>query len=160
MGDVTERINLTPVALHEGHCFADTLYGGKPRKPDHTYVPSAVFSNPEIGSVGHTEKEAVATFGDVTVFLSTFRPMLHTLTGENTKTLMKLIVDDGTGRVVGVHMVGPNAADTVQGIAIAVKAGATKADFDATIGIHPSSAEEFVTMRSPTRTFKAGVLQE
>jgi len=160
VGDVTDRINLTPVALHEGHCFADTVFGNKPRVADHSYVPACVFSNPEIGNVGHTEEEAVEKFGDVTVFEASFRPMLHTLTGMQTKTLMKLIVQNENGKVIGAHMVGPHAGETIQGIAVAIKAGATKENFDQTIGIHPSSAEEFVTMRTPTRVYLGGELQQ
>lgn len=156
VGDVTDRIQLTPVALHEGHCFADTLYGGKSRKPNHEYVASAVFSTPEIGSVGYTEQQAAEKFKDITVYRTTFKPMVHTMSGLDHKILMKLIVDDKTDRVVGAHMVGDHAAEIMQGLAIAVKMGATKEDFDATIGIHPSSAEEFVTMRTPSYKYKNG----
>jgi len=159
VGDVTDRINLTPVALHEGHCFADTMYGKKDRKPDHEYVASAVFSHPEIGTVGYSEEDAADKFKNITVYKSTFRPMVHTITGLESKALMKLIVDDNTDRVVGAHMCGPHAAEILQGVGIAVKMGATKADFDATIGIHPTSAEEFVTMRTPSHKYKDGVKQ-
>jgi glutathione reductase (NADPH) len=148
VGDVTDRINLTPVALMEGHCFADTEFGNKPRKPDHRNVPSAVFCQPELANVGLTEEEARRTLGDVRVFASAFTPMKYTLSGRQQRTFMKLIVEAATDRVVGVHMVGDDAAELIQGLAVAVKAGATKAQFDATVGIHPTAGEEFVTMRS------------
>lgn len=149
IGDVTDRINLTPVAIHEGVCLSETLFGDAPRSPDHENVPAAVFSQPPIGTVGLTEDAARERFGAVDVYRSTFRAMKHTLTGASERTLMKLVVDRASGRVVGLHMVGPEAGEIVQGFAVAIKAGATKADFDATIGIHPTSAEEFVTMRTP-----------
>jgi len=149
VGDVTNRINLTPVALMEGHCFADTEFGGKPRKADHRDVPSAVFCQPELANVGLTEEEARTRLGEIRVFASTFRPMKYTLSGRAQKTFMKLIVEAATDRVVGVHMVGDDAAELVQGLAVAVRAGATKAQFDATVGIHPTAGEEFVTMRTP-----------
>jgi glutathione reductase (NADPH) len=149
IGDVTDRVNLTPVAIHEGMALARTLFGGEPTKPDHRDVPSAVFSQPSIGSVGLTEAEARERYGEVDVYRSVFRAMKHTLSGRDEKTLMKLLVDRATDRVVGCHMVGPEAGETVQGLGIALKCGATKAQFDATIGIHPTSAEEFVTMREP-----------
>ena len=149
IGDVTNRINLTPVALHEGVCLSETLFGGNPRSPDHENVPAAVFSQPPCGTVGLTEAEARERYGDIDVYRSTFRALKHTLTGGEEKTMMKLIVDRASDKVVGLHMVGPEAGEIVQGFAVAIKAGATKADFDATIGIHPTSAEEFVTMREP-----------
>ncbi len=148
IGDVTNRINLTPVAIHEGVCLSETLFGDGPRTPDHENVPAAVFSQPSIGTVGLTEAEARERYGEVDVYRSTFRALKHTLTDGVERTLMKLIVDRASDRVVGLHMVGPEAGEIVQGFAVAIKAGATKADFDATIGIHPTSAEEFVTMRS------------
>ncbi len=151
VGDVTDRINLTPVAIAEGHAFADTEFGGMDRKADHANVASAVFSQPSIASVGLSEEEAVASYGKMRVYTSQFRAMRNTLSGRDEKTFMKLIVEDSTDIVRGVHMVGPDSAEIMQGIGIAVKMGATKADFDATIGIHPSAAEEFVTMRTPTR---------
>jgi glutathione reductase (NADPH) len=147
VGDITDRIQLTPVALMEGHCFADTVYGGKARRPDHRDVPSAVFSQPSIGNVGLTEEEARSEYGEIDLYKSTFRPMRHTLSGRGEQTFMKLIVEPESDRVVGCHIVGPDAAEIVQGIAIAVKCGATKAQFDATVGIHPTAAEELVTMR-------------
>lgn len=149
IGDVTDRIQLTPVALAEGMAVARTLFNDEPTTVDYGDVPSAVFSQPPIASVGLTEEAARAKHGAVDVYRSTFRPMKHTLSGRDEKTLMKLIVERGGQKVVGAHMVGLDAAEIVQGLAIAIKAGATKADFDRTIGIHPSAAEEFVTMRQP-----------
>jgi glutathione reductase (NADPH) len=148
VGDVTDRINLTPVAIMEGHCFADTEFGNKPRKPDHRDVPSAVFCQPELANVGLTEEEAALTLGEIRVFTAAFRPMKYTVSGRHQRTFMKLIVEAATDRVVGVHMVGDDAAELIQGLAVAVKAGATKAQFDATVGIHPTAGEEFVTMRT------------
>ena len=148
VGDVIGHIALTPVALMEGHAYADTVFGNKPRKPDHRDIPSAVFSQPSVGTVGLTEEQARAQIGAVDIYKSTFTPMKHTLTPSEEKTLMKLIVDAKTDRVVGCHVVGPDAAEMVQGIGIAMKCDATKAQFDATVGIHPSSAEELVTMRT------------
>jgi glutathione reductase (NADPH) len=149
IGDCTDRINLTPVAINEGRALADTLYGGKPRLMSYDAVPSAVFTTPEAASVGITEEEAIAQYGEdnIHVFRSRFRSMYYTLPNKDEKTLMKLIVHTESDRVLGAHMVGDAAAEIIQGIAIALKMGATKADFDATVGIHPSSAEEFVTMR-------------
>ena len=148
VGDLTHRIALTPVALMEGHAYADTVFGDNPRKPDHRDVPAAVFSQPSVGTVGLTEEAARAEIGDVDIYKSTFTPMKHTLTPSGEKTLMKLIVDARTDRVVGCHVVGPDAAEMVQGIGIALKCNATKAQFDTTVGIHPSAAEELVTMRT------------
>ncbi|MFI4998925.1 MAG: glutathione-disulfide reductase [Reyranellales bacterium] len=148
VGDVTDRINLTPVAIMEGHCFADTVFGNKPRKPDHRNVPSAVFCQPELANVGLTEEEAQRTLGELRVFTAAFRPMKYTLSGRHQRTFMKLIVEAATDKVVGVHMVGDDAAELIQGLAVAIKAGATKAQFDATVGIHPTAGEEFVTMRT------------
>jgi len=150
VGDVTDRINLTPVAIREGHAVADTLFNNSPSKADHRDVPSAVFSQPPIGSVGLTEAEARERYGDVDIYMSSFRAMKHTLTGRDEKTFMKLIVDRKSDRVVGCHMIGAEAGEIIQGIAIAVKCGATKAQFDATVGIHPTTAEEFVTLRERT----------
>ena len=148
VGDVTDRINLTPVAIMEGHCFADTEFGNKPRKPDHRAVPSAVFCQPELANVGLTEEEAKFTLGEIRVFTAAFRPMKYTVSDRHQRTFMKLIVEAATDKVVGVHMVGDDAAELIQGLAVAVKAGATKAQFDATVGIHPTAGEEFVTMRT------------
>lgn len=147
VGDVTNRMNLTPVAIHEGHAFADTVYGKIPRPSDHRYVPSAVFSQPAIGVVGLSEQDARDLYAGIRVYKSIFRPMKHTLSGRDEMMMVKLVVDDATDQVVGCHIVGPDAAEIVQGYAVAVKAGLTKAQFDATMGIHPTSAEELVTLR-------------
>lgn len=148
VGDCTDRINLTPVAIQEGRAFADTHFGGKSKLMSYSNIPTAVFTTPEAATVGLTEAEAREKYGDaVKVYRSKFRPMYYTLPNMQVKTLMKLIVETETNKVVGAHMVGDSAAEIIQGVAIAVKMGATKADFDATVGIHPSSAEEFVTMR-------------
>ena len=149
IGDATDRINLTPVAIHEGNCVAKTLFGGVDVKPDHTGVASAVFSQPPIGTVGLSETAARESHGKIDVYRSTFRALKHTLTGREERTMMKLIVDRASDRVVAAHMVGADAGEIIQGFAVALKCGATKAQFDATIGIHPTSAEEFVTMRDP-----------
>jgi glutathione reductase (NADPH) len=149
VGDATDRINLTPVAIHEGMCLANTLFNGKPTKPCHEDVASAVFSQPSIGAVGLTEARARERYAEIDVYKSRFRPLKHTLTGSDETAFMKLIVDKRSDRVVGFHVVGADAGEMTQGVAVAVKCGATKAQFDATIGIHPTSAEEFVTMREP-----------
>jgi glutathione reductase (NADPH) len=148
VGDCTDNIQLTPVAINEGRAFADTMFGNKPRTMNYADIPTAIFTTPEAATVGLTEEEAREMHGDaVKVYRSSFRPMYYVLPNKQEKTLMKLVVDATTDRVVGAHMVGDHAAEIIQGVAIAVKMGATKADFDATVGIHPSSAEEFVTMR-------------
>ena len=148
VGDCTDNIQLTPVAINEGRAFADTMFGNKPRTMNYADIPTAIFTTPEAATVGLTEEEAREMHGDaVKVYRSSFRPMYYVLPNKQEKTLMKLVVDPTTNRVVGAHMVGDHAAEIIQGVAIAVKMGATKADFDATVGIHPSSAEEFVTMR-------------
>ena len=149
LGDVTDRINLTPIALAEGMALARNLYGGMNYRVDYDYVPTAVFSQPNIGTVGLTETQARERYPNVSIFRSSFTPLKHTMTGSTEKTLMKLIVASDTDRVIGVHMVGSDAGEMIQGIAIALRAGATKATFDTTIGIHPTAAEEFVTMREP-----------
>jgi glutathione reductase (NADPH) len=149
IGDVTDRVNLTPVALAEGMALAWHLYRDKERPVDYEYIPSTVFSRPNLGTVGYTEAQAREKFGEVTVFRSSFTPLKHTLSGSGEKTLMKLVVDKASDHVVGAHMVGADAGETIQGLTIAMKAGATKALFDRTIGIHPTSAEEWVTMREP-----------
>ncbi len=150
IGDVTDRVNLTPVAIAEGHIFADHNYGGMPnRKINYDQIASAVFSQPPLASIGLTEDAAKAKGHAFTVYQSGFRAMKNTISGRQEKTLMKLIVDDADDRILGAHMLGPDAPEIIQGIAIAIVAGATKADFDATIGIHPTAAEEFVTMRTP-----------
>jgi len=149
VGDCTNRINLTPVAIGEGRAFADTEFGNQPRQFDHDHVPSAVFTQPEAATVGWSEAEAKKKLGDegVQVYRARFRPLFHSLTGAEERTLIKLVVDKKTDRVLGAHMVGEYSAEVIQGVAIAVKMGATKKDFDATVGIHPSTAEEFVTLR-------------
>ncbi|WP_267384450.1 glutathione-disulfide reductase [Cyanobacterium sp. uoEpiScrs1] len=149
VGDCTDRINLTPVAIGEGRAFADAKFGGKSCTMSYENIPSAVFSTPEAATVGLTEAQAKKQYGESTikVYRSKFRPMYYVLSGKEEKTFMKLVVHKESDRVLGAHMVGDHAAEIIQGVAIAVKMGATKADFDTTIGIHPSSAEEFVTMR-------------
>jgi glutathione reductase (NADPH) len=148
VGDATDRINLTPVALHEAMCFARTAFGGEPTKPDHQDVASCIFSTPPIGSVGLTEAEARERWGEVDVYKSSFRPLKLSLGAREERTLMKLVVEPKTDRVVGVHMLGRDAGEIIQGFAVALKCKATKAQFDATVGIHPTSAEELVTMRT------------
>lgn len=147
LGDVTDRINLTPVATGQGHALADTLFGANPRTISLENIPTAVFTSPPVATVGLTEEEA-ARRGAVDVYLSRFRPLRHAISGRERRTLMKLVVDRATQRVLGVHMLGEDAPEILQGFAVAVVMGATKADFDRTIGIHPSAAEEFVTMRT------------
>lgn len=149
VGDVIDRVQLTPVALAEGMALARNLYGGMAQKVDYNYIATAVFSQPNIGTLGYSEEEAQAKFASVAVYKSDFKHMKHTLSGVDERTFMKLLVDQKTDKVIGCHMVGADAGEIVQGLAIAIKAGATKADFDTTIGIHPTAAEEFVTMREP-----------
>ena len=153
VGDVTNRVNLTPVAIREGHAFADTVFGGKPTPVDHTNVPTAVFSEPEIGVIGLTETQARERLAKFDVYKTTFRPMKATLSGRNTRTFMKLLVDGTADRVVGCHIVGPDAGELIQVVGIAVKMGATKADFDATMAVHPTAAEELVTMREKAMSY-------
>ena len=156
LGDVTARVQLTPVALGEAMVLVDHLFGpqaGKARRNmSYEFIPTAVFTHPNIGTVGHSEAQARQLFGKVTIFKSEFKALKHTLSGSTERTLMKLVIEDATDRVVGLHMVGPDAGEVVQGFAVAMKAGATKAIFDSTIGIHPTAAEEFVTMREPARS--------
>ena len=149
LGDLIGGPQLTPVALAQGMAFAKTQFGEQPANVDYEYIPSAVFSQPSIGTVGFTEREARERFDQVTIYRSEFKPMKHTLSGREERSIMKLVVEDTNNRVVGVHMVGPDAGEIVQGMAIALRCGATKDDFDRTVGIHPTSAEEFVTMREP-----------
>jgi glutathione reductase (NADPH) len=149
IGDVTDRIMLTPVAIAEGEALARTLFGGEPTRPDHADVPSAVFSQPPIGTVGLTEARAREMYDQIDIYRCSFRPLKHTISGSQERSLMKLVVDRGSDRVLGVHVLGPEAGEIVQGFAVALKMGATKAQFDATIGIHPTSAEELVTLREP-----------
>jgi glutathione reductase (NADPH) len=150
VGDVTNRVNLTPVAIREGHAFADTVFGAKPTAVDHVNIPTAVFSEPEIGVVGLTEQQARERLGDVDVYKTDFRPMKATLSGRETRMLMKLVVDAASERVVGCHIVGEGAGEMIQLLGIAVRMGATKADFDATMAVHPTAAEELVTLRQPS----------
>ncbi len=147
LGDVTGGLELTPMALAEGMAFARRLYKPMEAEVGYDFVPTAVFCQPNIGTVGFTEEQAREKFGDITQYKSDFKPLKHTISGRDERTFMKLIVDDASDRVIGVHMMGPDAGEIIQGIAIALKAGATKAIFDSTIGIHPTAAEEFVTMR-------------
>ncbi|MDA0663762.1 MAG: glutathione-disulfide reductase [Proteobacteria bacterium] len=147
LGDVIDRVALTPVAIAEGMVLAGNLFKNQSRMADYEDIPTAVFSQPNIGTVGLTEAQAREKYGAVDIYASSFRPMKHTLSGSDEKTFMKLVVDRASDRVVGFHMVGPDAGETTQGVGIALKCGATKAQFDATIGIHPTAAEEFVTMR-------------
>ena len=149
LGDVTDRIALTPVAIAEAMAFVDTVYRGTPRSMDHADVPSAVFGQPPVATVGLSEHEARAAYAAVDVYRSSFRPLRHTLTGRDERAMMKLIVERASQKVVGAHMVGADAPEIIQGMAVAIKAGATKQVFDATLGIHPTAAEEFVTMREP-----------
>ena len=147
IGDVTDRVALTPVAIAEAHCLIDTLFKGQRRKMTYENIPSAVFSQPPVATVGLSEEEALARHGAIDVYVSRFRPLRHTLTGRDERTMMKLVVAQRDQKVVGAHMVGADAPEIIQGVAIAVTCGATKQDFDRTIGIHPTAAEEFVTMR-------------
>ncbi len=147
IGDVTDRVALTPVAIREGHAFADSVFGGQPTRVDHSNVPTAVFSEPECGVIGMTEAQACAQLDKVDIYKTLFRPMKATLSGRDTRTFMKLVVDGDTDRVVGCHIVGPDAGEMIQLIGIAVKMKATKADFDATMAVHPTAGEELVTMR-------------
>ncbi|TFJ94876.1 Glutathione reductase [Platysternon megacephalum] len=150
VGDVTNRVNLTPVAIREGHAVADTLFANTPTPIDHADIATAVFSQPEVGTVGLSEAQACATLANVDIYKATFRPMKATLSGRDTRVLMKLVVDADTDRVMGCHIVGDAAAEIIQAVAIAIKMKATKADFDATMALHPSAAEELVTMREPS----------
>lgn len=149
VGDITGGMELTPVALAEGMALAKTLYNHQPTQVDYDNIATAVFSQPSIGTCGLTEQQAAEKYGAITVFESNFRGMKHTIGGRQERTYMKLIVDNASDKVIGIHMVGDDAGEIIQGMAVAMKAGATKADFDNTIGIHPTAAEEFVTMRSP-----------
>jgi glutathione reductase (NADPH) len=152
IGDVTDRINLTPVAVREGHAFADTVFGGKPTKVDHADVPTAVFSEPEVGVIGLTEAQAAERVPRIDIYKSSFRPMKATLAGRDTRAFFKLVVDAANGRVLGCHIVGPDAGEMIQLVGVAVKMGATKADFDTVMAVHPTAAEELVTMREKAYT--------
>jgi glutathione reductase (NADPH) len=147
VGDVTNRKNLTPIAIAEGRAVAETLFGQRAMSVDYDNVPSAVFSQPPIGTVGLTEVEARRRYGEIDIYKSDFRPLKHTMSGSDERSFMKLIVDRKSDRVVGCHMIGTDAGEIIQGLAVALQCGATKAQFDATIGVHPTAAEEFVTMR-------------
>ena len=147
VGDVTDRVNLTPVAIREGHAFADTVFGGMPTAVDHDGIPTAVFSQPEIGTVGLTEAAARMRYDNVDIYKSRFRPLKHTLSGRDERMLMKLVVDGASDRMLGCHILGHDAGEIAQILGIAVKMGATKADFDATMAVHPTASEELVTMR-------------
>ena len=147
LGDVTDRVNLTPVAIHEAMCFVSTVYGGLPLPVDHELIPTAVFSQPSIGVCGLTEEDARRRYSRIDIYKAQFRPMKHTLSGREERMLMKLIVGADSGRVLGCHILGPDAGEMIQCLGIAIKMGATKADFDATMAVHPTAAEEFVTMR-------------
>lgn len=147
VGDCTNRMNLTPVAIAEGRAVVEGLFNNRSMTVDHSHVPSAVFSQPPVGTVGLSEREARHRFGQVDVYVTSFRPMKHTLSGRDERVMMKLVVDEASGKVVGLHMVGADAPEIVQGFALAIRLGATKANFDATVGIHPSAGEEFFTLR-------------
>ena len=147
VGDVTNRVNLTPVAIREGHAFADTVFGSAPVSVDHELIPTAVFATPELGTVGLPEHLAQARYPKLDVFKARFRPLKHTLSGRDERMFMKLLVDGESGRIVGCHFLGPDAAELTQMAAISMRVGATKADFDATMALHPSASEELVTMR-------------
>jgi glutathione reductase (NADPH) len=151
VGDCTERMNLTPVAIAEAMAFIETVYGSGSRAVSYENVPTAVFSQPNVATVGLTETEARTSHAEIEIYRSTFRPMKHTLSGRDEKTMMKLVVNRKNGKVLGVHMVGPDAGEIMQGMAVALTCGATKAQLDATVGIHPTAAEELVTMRQPVR---------
>ena len=154
MGDVTDRVNLTPVAIREGHAFADTVFGATPTPVDHTNVPTAVFATPEVGVIGLTETQAREKLAKVDIYKTTFRPMRATVAARDTRTFMKLVVDGTNDRMVGVHIVGPDAAEMIQVVGIAVKMKATKEDFDAVMALHPTAAEELVTMRERAASFE------
>ncbi len=150
VGDVTNRVNLTPVAIREGHAFADTVFGNRPTRVDHADIPTAVFTQPEVGTVGLNEAEARAQYTHVDIYKTDFRSLKSTLSGSESRILMKLIVDAATDRILGCHIVGPDAGELIQVVGIAVRMKATKADFDATVAVHPTAAEELVTLRTPS----------
>ncbi|CDX23154.1 glutathione oxidoreductase [Mesorhizobium sp. SOD10] len=156
IGDVTHRVQLTPVAIHEAMCFIETAFKDNPTAPDHDTIATAVFSQPEIGTVGLSEDEAIKRFPDVEIYRASFRPMRHTLSGRDEKMLMKLVVDGASRKVVGAHILGPDAGEMAQLLGIPLKAGLTKEDFDRTMAVHPTAAEELVTMYKPTYRVKNG----
>ena len=153
VGDVTHRVNLTPVAIREGHAFADTVFGNRPTRVDHADIPTAVFTQPEVGTVGLTEAEARAQYTHVDIYKADFRSLKSTVSGSESRVMMKLIVDAATDRILGCHIVGPDAGELIQVVGIAVKMRATKADFDATMAVHPTAAEELVTLRTPSARY-------
>ena len=154
VGDVTNRVNLTPVAIREGHAFADTVFGNKPTAVDHADVPTAVFSEPEVGAIGLTEAQARESLAKVDIYKTSFRPMKMTLAGRDTRAFFKLVVDGDSNRVVGCHIVGPDAGEMIQLVGVAVKMKATKADFDAVMAVHPTAAEELVTLREKAMSYR------
>ena len=156
IGDVTDRVQLTPVAIHEAMCFVDTEFRGRPTKPDYDTIPTAVFSQPEIGTVGLSETQACETYDEIEIYKTTFKPMKNTLSGRAESMMMKLVVDAASRKVIGVHIIGPDAGEMAQTLGIAVKAGVTKDQFDSTMALHPSAAEELVTMYEPTYRVKLG----
>ena len=156
IGDVTNRLQLTPVAIHEAMCFVETAFGNNPTAPDHETVATAVFSQPEIGTVGLSEDEAAKRFSELEIYRAHFRPMRHTLSGRDEKMLMKLVVDGATRKVLGAHILGPDAGEMAQLLGIPIKAGLSKDDFDRTMAVHPTAAEELVTMYRPTYRVKDG----
>ncbi|RFC65071.1 glutathione-disulfide reductase [Fulvimarina endophytica] len=156
IGDVTHRIQLTPVAIHEAMCFVETVFKNNPTQPDYDSVPTAVFSHPEIGTVGLTEAEAAQRFEEVAVYKTDFKPMKHTLSGRDERTLMKIVVDRETDRVLGVHVLGEDAGELAQVLGIAVKARLSKSQFDETMAVHPTGAEELVTMYEPSYVLRKG----
>jgi glutathione reductase (NADPH) len=157
VGDVTNRVQLTPVAIHEAMCFIETVYRGHPSKPDHEMIATAVFTRPEVGTVGMSEEAAAKKFQDLDIFRAEFRPMKATLSGRKERMLMKLVVDAHSQKVVGAHVMGQDAGEMAQLLAIPMKMGATKADFDRTMAVHPTAAEELVTMYAPTYKVRGGV---
>ncbi|QDB99658.1 glutathione-disulfide reductase [Mesorhizobium sp. 8] len=156
VGDVTDRVQLTPVAIHEAMCFVETAFKNNPTKPDHDTIATAVFSQPEIGTVGLSEDEATKRFAELEIYRASFRPMRHTLSGRQEKMLMKLVVDGKSRKVIGAHILGPDAGEMAQLLGIPIKAGLTKDDFDRTMAVHPTAAEELVTMYKPTYRVKDG----
>ena len=156
LGDVTNRVQLTPVAIHEAMCFVETAFGSNPTKPDFETIPTAVFSQPEIGTVGLAEEDAARRYDELEIYRASFRPMRHTLAGRDEKMMMKLVVDAASRVVVGAHILGPDAGEMAQLLGIAVKARLTKDDFDRTMALHPTAAEELVTMYRPTYRVRAG----
>ena len=157
IGDVTDRVQLTPVAIHEAMCFVETAFKDNPTKPDHDVIATAVFSQPEIGTVGLSEDAAAKRFSNLEVYRAVFRPMRHMLSGRQDKMLTKLVVDADTRLVLGAHILGPDAGEMAQLLGIALKAGLTKDDFDRTMAVHPTAAEELVTMYRPSYLVKDGV---